>query len=247
MRLRAMNDTAHTPPPRAIEAQGLARSFGGRRALAGVDLSVGHGECLTVFGPNGAGKTTLIKLLATLCKPSAGRAWVDGMDIRSQSVQVRRRLGVVTHSTYLYNELTVSENLRFYGRMYRIPDMEQRIREVVSQVRLESRIHDRVGALSHGMQKRVSIARAVLHNPSILLLDEPESGLDLHAALMMRDILDTMNSGDRTVVMTTHNMERGLAIADHVAILHRGRIVYHAPKREIEVSGFQGIYSQHTS
>ena len=239
-----MNDTAHTPPPRAIEAQGLARSFGGRRALAGVDLSVGHGECLTVFGPNGAGKTTLIKLLATLCRPSAGRAWVDGMDIRSQSVEVRRRLGVVTHSTYLYNELTVSENLRFYGRMYRIPDMEQRIREVVSQVRLESRIHDRVGTLSHGMQKRVSIARAVLHNPSILLLDEPESGLDLHAALMMRDILDTMNSGDRTVVMTTHNLERGLELADSIVILDRGKVVYRAAASELDLAGLRQTYDR---
>jgi heme exporter protein A len=242
-----MNESVHTSTPHAIETQGLTKSFGSRRALAGVDLSVGHGECLTIFGPNGAGKTTLIKLLATLSKPSAGSARVDGMDIRSQAFQVRRRLGVVTHSTFLYNELTVSENLRFYGRMYRVPNLEHRIREVVSQVQLESRLHDRVGTLSHGMQKRVAIARAVLHNPSILLLDEPETGLDPQATLMMRQILDALNSGDRTVVMTTHNLERGLEFADQVAILHRGSIVYRVPKQEIEGADLQEIYRQFTS
>lgn len=242
-----MNESVHTSTPHAIETQGLTKSFGSCCALSGVDLSVGNGECLTIFGPNGAGKTTLIKLLATLSKPSAGSARVDGMDIRSHAVQIRRRLGVVTHSTYLYNDLTVSENLRFYGRMYRVPNLEHRIREMVSQVQLESRLHDRVGTLSHGMQKRVAIARAVLHNPSIMLLDEPESGLDPHATAMMREILDTLNSGDRTVVMTSHNLERGLEIADQVAILHQGSIVYRAAKQEIAGADFQEIYSRFTS
>ena len=242
-----MNESVHTSTPHAIETQGLTKSFGSHRALSGVDLSVGNGECLTIFGPNGAGKTTLMKLLATLSKPSAGSARVDGMDIRSHAVQIRRRLGVVTHSTYLYNDLTVSENLRFYGRMYRVPNLEHRIQEVVSQVQLESRLHDRVGTLSHGMQKRVAIARAVLHNPSIILLDEPESGLDPRATVMMRKILDTLNSGERTVVMTSHNLERGLEIADQVAIIHEGRIVYRAAKQEIAGADFQEIYSQFTS
>ena len=166
-----MSEMATTFTLQAIETEGLAKAFGNRRALAGVDLSIGNGECFVIFGPNGAGKTTLIKLLATLSRPSAGIARVHGLDIRHNAVQVRRRLGVVTHPTFLYNDLTVSENLRFYGRMYRVANLEQRIMEVVSQVQLESRLHDRVGTLSHGMQKRVAIARAVLHNPSVLLLD----------------------------------------------------------------------------
>jgi heme exporter protein A len=242
-----MNENEHAPAPWAIETEGLCRSFGSRRALVGVDLSVGNGECLAVFGPNGAGKTTLIKLLATLSRPSAGSARVQGMDIRHNAVQVRLRLGVVTHPTFLYNDLTVSENLRFYGRMYRVANLERRIEEVVSQVQLESRLHDRVGTLSHGMQKRASIARAVLHNPSILLLDEPEAGLDPHATLMMRQILDTLNSGERTVVLTTHNLERGLELADRVAILHRGEIVYQALRKDIDSGGFQEIYHRCTS
>lgn len=242
-----MSEKANASIPQAIETEGLTKSFGSRRALAGVDLSVGNGECLVIFGPNGAGKTTLIKLLATLSRPSAGSARVQGMDIRSHAVQVRRRLGVVTHPTFLYNDLTVGENLRFYSRMYRVANPEQRIREVVSQVQLESRLHDRVGTLSHGMQKRAAIARAVLHNPSILLLDEPEAGLDPHAALMMRQILDTLNAGARTVVMTTHNLERGLELADRVAILHRGEIVYQALRKDIDSGGFQETYRRCTS
>ena len=242
-----MGEMANMATPLAIETEGLCRSFGSRRALSGVDLSVGNGECLVIFGPNGAGKTTLIKLLATLSRPSAGSACVDGMDIRSHAVQVRRRLGVVTHPTFLYNDLTIDENLRFYGRMYRVANLEQRIEEVVSQVQLDSRLHDRVGTLSHGMQKRVAIARAVLHNPSILLLDEPEAGLDPHATLMMRQILDTLNSGERTVVLTTHNLERGLELADRVAILHRGEIVYQALRKDIDSGGFQEIYHRCTS
>ena len=241
------NENEHAPAPWAIEAEGLAKSFGSRRALAGVDLGVGNGECLVIFGPNGAGKTTLIKLLATLSRPSAGSARAQGMDIRSHAVQVRRSLGVVTHPTFLYNDLTVGENLRFYGRMYRIANLEQRIGEVVSQVQLDPRLHDRVGTLSHGMQKRVAIARAVLHNPSILLLDEPEAGLDPHATLMMRQILDSLNSGERTVVMTTHNLERGLELADRVVILHRGEIVYQALRKDIDSGGFQEIYRRCTS
>ncbi len=242
-----MSEMATTFTLQAIETEGLAKAFGNRRALAGVDLSIGNGECFVIFGPNGAGKTTLIKLLATLSRPSAGIARVHGLDIRHNAVQVRRRLGVVTHPTFLYNDLTVSENLRFYGRMYRVPNLEHRIQEVISQVQLESRLHDRVGTLSHGMQKRVAIARAVLHNPSIMLLDEPESGLDPHATVMMRQILDTLNSGDRTLVMTTHNLERGLEIADQVAILHQGSIVYQALKEDIDTAGFGEIYSRHTS
>jgi ABC-type multidrug transport system ATPase subunit len=149
----------------AIEAYGLAKSFGNTRALAGIDLKVKKGDHLTIFGPNGAGKTTLIKLLSTLTKPSGGSALLDGLDIREAPGQIRSRLGVVSHSTFLYNNLTVSENLRFYGRMYGVANLEQRIREVISQVQLESRLHDQVGTLSRGMKQRVAIARAVLHDP----------------------------------------------------------------------------------
>jgi ABC-type multidrug transport system ATPase subunit len=228
----------------AIEAYGLAKSFGNTRALSGIDLKVRKGDHLTIFGPNGAGKTTLIKLLSTLTKPSGGSALLDGLDIREAPGQIRSRLGVVSHSTFLYNNLTVSENLRFYGRMYGVTNLEQRIREVISQVQLESRLHDQVGTLSRGMKQRVAIARAVLHDPLIMLLDEPDTGLDPHATMMMRDVLEPFTSGERTVVMTTHNLERGIEFADQVVILHEGRVAYQASRQEIDIASFRETYDR---
>ncbi len=230
----------------AIEARGLAKSFGERPALRGIDLRVGRGEHLVIFGPNGAGKTTLVKILATLVKPSAGSLWLDGLDIRDKPAQTRRRISLVSHQTFLYDDLTVYENLRFYGKMFDVPELEAKIREVVAWVQLESRRHDRVGTLSHGLQQRASIARAVLHNPSILLLDEPEVGLDPHASNMVRDLLVSINSGSRTVVMTTHNLERGLELGDRVIILDRGRVVYQAARHEVDAADFKRVYDRYT-
>ena len=215
-------------------------------ALRGIDLMVSRGECLVIFGPNGAGKTTLLKILSTLIKPSAGSVWLDDIDIRDKPVQIRRKVSLVSHQTFLYDNLTVYENLKFYGKMYDVPDLEQRIREVVSWVQLESRLHDRVGMLSHGLQQRASIARAIIHNPSILLLDEPEVGLDPHASTMIRDVLVSINAGSRTVVMTTHNLEHGLELGDNVIILNRGKVVYQASKQEVDTGNFRRVYDQCT-
>jgi len=230
----------------AIEVRGLTKSYGDRRALKGIDLSVNRGERLVVFGPNGAGKTTLVKILSTLVKPSAGDVWLDGINIRDKPAQIRRKISLVSHQTFLYDNLTIYENLKFYGEMYDVPDLEQQIREVVSWVQLESRLHDRVGTLSHGLQQRAAIARAVLHNPSILFLDEPEVGLDPQAVTVIRDILGNISAASRTVVMTTHNLERGLELADAVIILNRGKIAYQASGREVNKAGFQQVYNRCT-
>ena len=230
----------------AIEISGLTKSFGSHRALSGIDLKVKKGERAIIFGPNGAGKTTLIKVLSTLSKPSAGSVRVDGRDIRDDPVQIRRRVSVVSHQTFLYDDLTVYENLKFYGKMYEVPNLEHRIHEVVAQVQLEPRLHDRVGTLSHGLQQRASIARAIIHNPSIMLLDEPEVGLDPHAIIMMREVLDILNDGDHTVVMTTHNLEQGLKLGNQLLILNKGKIVYQALKDEVDTARFQEIYDYYT-
>jgi heme exporter protein A len=231
---------------RAIEVQKLTKSFGERYALRSIDLKVNQGEHLVIFGPNGAGKTTLLKILSTLMKPSSGRVWLDGIDIRDRPAQIRRRINLVSHETFLYDDLTVYENLKFYGKMYDVPNLEQRIKEAISWVQLESRLHDRAGTLSHGLQRRASIARAVLPDPSILFLDEPEVGLDPHATNVIRDVLSSINSGSRTVVMTTHNLERGFELGDRVIILDRGRVVYQASKDEIDTANFRSIYDQYT-
>jgi heme exporter protein A len=241
-----LNNDTSASPAWAIEIEGLTKSFGSHQALRGIDLKVGRGQQMVIFGPNGAGKTTLIRLLSTLSRPSAGTVTVDGRDTRRDPVQVRRKIGLVSHQTFLYDDLTIHENLEFYGKMYDVPALEQRIQDVVSLVQLEPRMYDRVGTLSRGMQQRVSIARAVIHNPSILLLDEPEVGLDPHAIIMMREILSTLNIENRTVVMTTHNLRQGIELGDTVAILNRGRIVYQGLKQEMDIANLQGIYDHYT-
>jgi heme exporter protein A len=238
--------TSPSSPSLSVKVQGLTKLLGNRHVLRGIDLNVGSGEKLVIFGPNGAGKTTLMKIMATLLKPSSGSVWLDGINIRDKAAQVRRKISLVTHQTFLYDNLTVYENLKFYGKMYGIPDLEQRIREVISWVKLESRLQDRVGTLSHGMQRRASIARAVLHNPSILFLDEPEVGLDPKAVTMIRDILGNINAEGRTVIMTTHNLAQGLELADSVIILNRGQIIYKAAKQETNRDNLQQIYDQCT-
>lgn len=239
-------DKVGSPSPEwAIEIQGLTKAFGNHYALKGIDLKVRKGTCLTVFGPNGAGKTTLIRLLSTTSKPSGGTILLDGADVRTESTHIRRKLGVVSHATFLYNGLTVHENLRFYGKMYGVLNLEERVREVISHVQLEARLYDRVGTLSRGMQQRVAIARAILHNPSIMLLDEPETGLDPHATIMMREILDSLNSGNRTVLMTTHNLERGVELGDQIVILNQGEVVYDVLKPELTTASFPEVYDKY--
>lgn len=241
-----MNETGTGSGAWAIEVEGLGKSFGNHRALTGIDLKVGSGEHVTVFGPNGAGKTTLIKVLSTLMKPSAGTVRLDGSDISKAPTEVRRKIGLVAHQTFLYDDLTVYENLKFYGKMYDVINLEEQIHNVVRWVRLEARLHDRVGTLSRGMQQRISIARAVIHNPSIVLLDEPEVGLDPRAIVMVREVLDSLSAGERTVVMTTHNLEQGIEMSDRVVILDKGRIVYQEQKDRIDIATFRETYDRYT-
>ena len=230
--------------PPAVETRKLSKDFDGRRALRGVDLRVREGESLAIFGPNGSGKTTLVKILATIVRPTGGAVSVAGFSLPQDALDVRRRIGVVTHQNYLYDELTCCENLTFYGRMYRVHGLPDRIRAVIAQVGLESRLHDRVRTLSNGMQRRLAIARAVLHNPSVLLLDEPEVGLDEQAVNLLEDLLARLNDGRRTVIMTTHNLERGLRMSDRVAILVNGRIAYQETRAALDVERLRGTYAR---
>jgi len=230
----------------AIEVKGITRRFGEKLVLRGIDLGIQHGEFLTILGPNGAGKTTFIKVLATLLRPSTGSVLVNGMDLRDSSMEIRRRIGVVGHQTYLYDELTVYENLKFYGTMYDVPNLEERIHELVIKVGLAPRLHDRVRTLSRGMQQRLSIARAIIHKPSIVLLDEPETGLDKNASEILVELLNALDSGKRTVIMATHNLERGLEMSDHIVILSKGKIAYKEAKQYLDLPSLKNAYYHHT-
>lgn len=201
--------------------------------LRNIDLRIERGEFLTVFGPNGAGKTTLIKIMSTLVSPTSGKVIIDGMDIKENPIEIRKKIGVISHETYLYHELTAAENLRFFGRMYGVSDIENRIDELIKQVGLTYRKNDRVRTFSRGMKQRLSIARALIHDPPILLLDEPYTGLDQHASATFDRILGGMNAHDKTRVLISHDIERGIAMCDRAIILTDGHIAHEMSQSEI--------------
>ena len=220
----------HFPSGDAIRITGLYKSFGEWPVLWDLDLAVGWGQFLVLFGANGAGKTTLLRILSTATRPDRGAVYVGGYHLLRQSAAIRRNLGVVGHRHFLYEDLTCWENLMFYGRLFHLKDAEDRARRVLTEVSLQSRAHQRVRALSHGMQKRLSIARAILHEPKVLLLDEPEAGLDRESVGMLNRLLLDRTSSGRTVLMTTHNIDLGLTWADRVAVLSRGKIDFQEKK-----------------
>ena len=210
----------------AIDVRGLSKSYGRTQVLRDLDLQVPWGQTLTVLGPNGSGKTTLIKTLATLAKPDSGEIRIAGLSTRRSGVSVRRAIGVVTHEPLLYDGLTGAENLRFFARMFTLDRVDERIGEVAAKMGIADRLDARVGTLSHGMRRRFSIARAILHSPRLLIMDEPESGLDRQALSLLEELVTDSRASGRTILMTTHNFERGIALADRVAILSRGGIAY---------------------
>jgi heme exporter protein A len=229
-----------------IEVRGLVRSFGPTHALRGVDLDAADGESLTILGPNGAGKTTFLRILATLLKPTEGEVRINGTDLHSGTCEARRQLGFSSHDSLIYDDLSVEENLHFYGRLYGISKRKERVEEVLRLVGLRPRRHSRARTLSRGMQQRLSLARAILHEPPILLLDEPYSGLDQEAARMLEELLAAVRAETRTVVMTTHNLERGLSLSDRICILSKGRVVYEADSARLSLSELRVAYWEKT-
>jgi heme exporter protein A len=232
--------------PCAIEVTGLTKSYGTHVALRGVDLKVRPGERVALFGPNGAGKTTIIKIISTIVKPTAGKILVEGFDLKEKAEEARRRIGLVSHSTFLYGHLSIYENLDFYARIYDISDRKSRIGEVVADVEMTQRMHDRVDSLSRGMQQRVSIARAILHKPTLMLLDEPETGLDQRSSSIVWSALSGTDSVKRTMIVITHSLERGLELSDRVIILVRGRIAFDGPTSGLDLDSLRDLYNQHT-
>ncbi len=241
-----MGEQGATAQAWAIQAQELIKSFGNHRALNGIDLDVKHGESVVIFGPNGAGKTTLIKVLATILNPSSGRIMVDGLNFKDNAEEIRRRIGIVAHQTFLYENLTAYENLEFYARMYDVPRRKERIQELVAMVGMTSRLHDRVGTFSRGMQQRLSIARSLLHRPIIMLLDEPETGLDQQAIPILWEALRTEGEGKRTIILTTHSLERGLELGERLLILDKGKIVYEGSRQTLDLAGLKKAYEDST-
>lgn len=208
----------------AIAASGIHKDYGDRAVLRGVDLTVGWGEIAVLFGANGAGKTTLLRILAGLTRADAGATHIAGQPMHRRGNRARRLVGFAGHQTMLYNDLTCRENLEFYVRLYGIKDAGDRIARVLEQVSLSDRANRRVRTLSHGMQKRLAMARATLHEPPVLLLDEPESGLDAESVEALGGFLRDWAASGRAALLTTHSAEVGLAWADRALTLAGGRI-----------------------
>jgi heme exporter protein A len=226
-----------------IVVRGLVKRFGLKTVLRGVDFTVQPGEFVALLGPNGAGKTTFLRILASLARPSAGEVRVAGLRLPDQAADIRALLGVVSHLPLLYGELNAQENLRFYGRMYGVPRLEERVAEILHMVALEDR-REPVRAFSRGMQQRLAIGRAVLHDPEVMLFDEPYTGLDQAAAAMLDGVLRSVAARGRTVVMTSHDLARAQSLATRFDILAHGVIAASATRKQAAGQGLARIYER---
>lgn len=226
-----------------LRAHDVEKWYGPHPAVRGIDFSLGAGEFLTIFGPNGAGKTTLLRMLSGSLRPTRGEIVIAGERMEHGAHAWRRRIGVLSHQTFLYGRLTAVENLRFYGRLYGIEGLEPRISEMLDQVGLGRRRDEQVHGFSRGMQQRLALARTLLHDPDLVLLDEPYTGLDPHAAGMLRGVLEHLRDGRRTVVLVTHNLTQGLELADRVVVQADGRWVSDEPRASVDAVRFEQIYT----
>lgn len=229
-----------------IQINGLVKQYGFNPVLRGVNLHVAPGAFVTLVGPNGAGKSTLMRIVATLLKPSAGEVKIGGWLIPQFSNQVRQHIGLVSHHTLLYGDLTAAENLLFFAKLYQLDDSEDRVLDALKRVGLAARQRDAVRTFSRGMMQRLTIARATLHEPDVLLLDEPYTGLDQDASALLDDLLRRESDNGRTILMITHDLVHGLNLCDRVAILSRGKIVQEITNGEVTSSEFLDIYAEQT-
>ena len=226
----------------ALEARHLRKTFGVIKAVDEIDFELKQGEFLTIFGPNGAGKTTLIKILSGLTKPTSGTAKVAGFDVSEGNAEMRKEIGVISHSTFLYADLTPLENLMFLARMHGLEEPKGRSLKAIDEVGLSQRRNDRVRTFSRGMLQRLSIARAILHDPKILFLDEPFTGLDLHASNVLKEHLKKLHDRRRTILMTTHDISCGLEMCNKVALQVKGKFAFLESIENVDRDQFETMY-----
>ena len=225
-----------------IVVRKLIKRFGLKPVLRGLNFQVEAGEFVALLGPNGAGKTTFLRILASLSRPTLGEVWIAGHRLPQQASAVRRTLGVVSHLPLLYGDLTAEENLQFYGKMYGVSNLQERLSEVLEMIGLTARKRDLVRTFSRGMQQRLAIGRAVLHDPDVMLFDEPHTGLDQDACSMLDNVLQEVAARGRTVVMTSHDLARTADLASRFDVLSRGVIVESAQRTEVKPNELLTFY-----
>lgn len=233
---------AQSGPP-VVEAAELTRAFGSRFAVAGVTFSLAAGECLALFGPNGAGKTTLLRVLAGLLKPTSGSASISGIPLPGGS-RARARVGLVSHHTMLYDALSPRENVSFAARLYGIRQPRGPVDDALERMSMLERADTPVRNLSRGMQQRVSIARAMVHSPQIVLADEPYSGLDDNGARALTALLRELLSAGTSIIIVTHNLLEGLSLATHAAVMQRGKFLRYDSSDRIDATSYTELYRE---
>ena len=226
-----------------ITVKKLDKTFGARWALRSVSFQVSQGEIVALVGPNGAGKTTMLRIIATLGRPDEGSIHIGKIPLAQHANAARSSIGFVGHQTFMYDDLTAEENLTFYARLYDIANIPERVRQVAQRVGIEHRLPDVTRTLSRGLQQRLTLARMLLHQPAVLLLDEPYTGLDKVAADMLDQIMVDAKKEGRGILFSTHDLERGLAVCDRALILSAGRLMHDLPRDEWKnLAGFMQIY-----
>jgi heme exporter protein A len=243
MSAEALAAEAVTPSP-LITARGVWKFFGDFAALRDINLEIPTGATLALLGRNGAGKTTFLRMLAALSRPSKGSITIADGELRSQSQ--RRRIGVIGHGIWIYDELTAAENLEFFGRLYGVGDSKQRVDQWLESTGLE-RVRNRPAReFSRGMRQRLAIARAFFHEPEILLLDEPFTALDDRAAELLAGLIRQAHDQGRTAIISTHQLREALTLATHIAILDRGKLAFRGPNTDEVRAAPEAFYRSHT-
>lgn len=225
----------------AIRTRKLSKVFGTRKAVDKVSIEVPQGAFLSIFGPNGAGKTTLLRMLSTLTRPTDGSASLMGIDLREDPEAARGRIGLISHNAMLYPDLTAEQNLLLYAKLYGLADPQARVMELLEAVELKHRRLDGVRTFSRGMTQRLSIARALIHDPDVVFLDEPYSGLDPHAVDIFDQLIEKQRGG-RTFVMVSHDLRKGFDMCTHALVLARGRVVTFGAKDQLDFDEFSELY-----
>ncbi len=237
------SDTPRARP--ALELRDVSKQFGVSQALNGVCLRVEPGDSILLYGPNGAGKTTLLRVLSTLARPTEGTVLYAGADVLAHPAAAKSAMGFVSHTTFLYGELTARENLEFAGKLFGLADLPQRLAGVLDLFHLRERAETPVRELSRGYQQRVSLARAFLHDPQFLLLDEPFTGLDAASAESLQGLMRRLQEQGKALIFSTHDFEQGRATARRLVVLERGKVRYDGPISTAPLAALRiGVRSQ---
>ena len=225
-----------------INIENLSKSFGFKKVLDSINLQFNKGDFVTIFGPNGAGKTTLIRIISTIIKSDTGTIRISDYDIRKQVNDIRKIIGLLSHENFLYQNLTVSENLKFFGKLYNIGNLDESISFKLNKLGVYSKKNELIRNLSSGMKQRISIVRSIIHDPKIILLDEPFAGLDIEGSALLLELLKDFKNESKTAIVTTHDLKLGLYECSNVVVLNKGKIKMNEQIENINVQNFEETY-----